>query len=150
MTICCYFSHLIFVSLFQASKNKDVAALKQWIDPIVNHFWYSCQTCNGDLEDLKNKWFGVVHHVCGEHKWGDSRCSHGPLTAEEPKEFLSKSSKSAEALRTIVYDKRFIGSLSHYIHFRHTSALENFNSMLTKYAPKRIAFEYVYILYLLL
>ena len=30
--------------------------------------------------------------------------------------------------------------LSEIIFFRHTSNLENFNSMLLKYAPKRIAF----------
>ncbi len=119
--------------------------MKQWIDPIVNHFWFSCQSCDGDLSELKKMWFGVVHHVCGEHEWGESSCIHGPLTSEEPKEYLSKKSKAAEALRNVVYDKRFLSSLSQYIYFRHTSSLENFNSMLTKYAPKRIAFEYVYL-----
>ena len=30
-----------------------------------------------------------------------------------------------------------------FFYCRHTGELENFNSMMTKYAPKRIAFEYV-------
>ena len=28
-----------------------------WIDPIVNHFWYCCQECKGDVEDLKVRFF---------------------------------------------------------------------------------------------
>lgn len=31
------------------------------------------------------------------------------------------------------------------IPFRHTGELENFNSMMTKYVPKRIAFELVFV-----
>ena len=88
----------------QVSQNKETSELKQWIDPIVNHFWFSCQSCDGDLSELKEMWFGVVHHVCGEHEWGDSSCIHGPLTSEEPKEYLSKKSKAAEALRNVVYE----------------------------------------------
>ena len=27
--------------------------LKEWIDPVVNHFWYCCQMAEGSVEDLK-------------------------------------------------------------------------------------------------
>ena len=53
-------------------------------------------------------------------------------------------SKAAEALRAVVFDKRFLANLDMYTTFRHTGTIETFNSMLTKYAPKRIAFEYIY------
>ena len=57
---------------------------------------------------------------------------------------LSKKSKPAEALRAVVFDKKFISNLEKYIRFWHTGSIETFNSMLKKYAPKRIAFEYIY------
>ena len=32
---------------------KGCSEVKQWIDPIVNHFWYCCQIADGSLEELK-------------------------------------------------------------------------------------------------
>ena len=131
-------------SLHKAAKAKGNEPLKIWIPAIINHFWYACQVSNGSPERLRDVWFGVVHHVCGEHEWAESACNHGPLSSEEPKTPLDKKSAAAEALRQVVFDKRFTSNLDHYVRFRHTGSLENFNSMLTKYAPKRIAFEYIY------
>ena len=130
--------------LHKAANDKEAAALKPWIPGIINHFWYSCQIANGDIEKLKDCWFGVVHHVRGEHTWSGSACLHGPNTTSEPKQVLQKKSKPAEALRAVVFDKKFISNLDRYTGFRHTGSVETFNSMLTKYAPKRIAFEYIY------
>lgn len=43
---------------------------------------------------VKSKWFGVVHHVTGEHEWGNGQCSHGLLTpSEEGNTFLAKRFK---------------------------------------------------------
>lgn len=126
-----------------ASKIKGCEALAQWIEPIRNHFWHCTETCDGDLSKLKEMWIGVIHHVCGEHEWENGECSHGQLTdVEEGKEILAKDSKAAEELRKIVFDAEWLKSLQHYVRFRHTSKLENFNSMCLKYASKRIAFSY--------
>ena len=27
--------------------------LKDWVDPIVNHFWYCCQVADRSVEELK-------------------------------------------------------------------------------------------------
>eukprot|EP00112_Aurelia_sp_Birch-Aquarium-sp1_P019611 Seg4882.2 transcript_id=Seg4882.2/GoldUCD/mRNA.D3Y31 product="hypothetical protein" protein_id=Seg4882.2/GoldUCD/D3Y31 len=80
----------------------------------------------------------------GEHTWSESSCLHGPLVSEDPKVPLQKKSSAAEALRVVVFDKRFTNNLPHHIHFRHTGGLDSFNSMQTKYAPKRLAFEFIY------
>lgn len=131
-------------NLSSAAKDKDGKELKPWVEGIRNHFWYSCQVANGDVEKLKDSWFGVVHHVCNEHEWVESQCMHGPLTETEPKTFLSKNSKAHENLKSVVFDSKFLANVGYYAKFRHTGAIENFNSMLTKYAPKRMAFDYVY------
>eukprot|EP00112_Aurelia_sp_Birch-Aquarium-sp1_P012866 Seg2710.2 transcript_id=Seg2710.2/GoldUCD/mRNA.D3Y31 product="hypothetical protein" protein_id=Seg2710.2/GoldUCD/D3Y31 len=131
-------------NLHAAAKDKDATSLKPWIDSVVNHFWYSCELAKGDVAKLKDSWFGVVHHVCNEHEWAESQCKHGPLTELEPKTYLSKNSKALEKLRSVVFDPKFISNLSYNTKFRHTGNVENFNSMLTKYAPKRNAFDYRY------
>ena len=59
---------------------------------------------------VQNKWFGVLHHVVGEHEWHDGQCSHGPLTsAENGKPLLDKGSKAMDALRKVIMDRKMGG-----------------------------------------
>ncbi|XP_068729053.1 uncharacterized protein [Montipora capricornis] len=58
-------------ALTEASNLKECGAIREWIEPIRNHFWFCCQQAEGDLSALKNEWFGVLHHVVGEHEWHD-------------------------------------------------------------------------------
>eukprot|EP00112_Aurelia_sp_Birch-Aquarium-sp1_P008140 Seg1893.7 transcript_id=Seg1893.7/GoldUCD/mRNA.D3Y31 product="hypothetical protein" protein_id=Seg1893.7/GoldUCD/D3Y31 len=58
---------LLNKKLHIAAKVKGQEELQVWIDPIVNHFWFCCQECKGDLAELKETWTSVLHHVCGEH-----------------------------------------------------------------------------------
>lgn len=37
----------------QAGQLKVMSKITSWSQNIVNHFWYSCRTCNGDLTTLK-------------------------------------------------------------------------------------------------
>ena len=131
----CHKAKSLAKQLHKAAKGKDCEGLKEWIPCIVNHFWYSCQVANGDVEKLKDCWCGTVHFVCGEHKWSYSECMHGPLVMKEPKSFLCNTSKAAAALRSVVFDKNFVQILS-IMSPSDTGNVENFNSMLTKYAPK--------------
>ncbi|KAK3751371.1 hypothetical protein QZH41_010466 [Actinostola sp. cb2023] len=129
--------------LTAASKVKGCENVSHWIEPIRNHFWHCAEMSKGSPELLKDVWIGVIHHVCGEHEWEDGQCTHGPLThTEESKPVLEKTSKSAKAIREIVFDRDWLRSLHYYVNFRHTSHLESFNAMVLKYAPKRIAFVY--------
>ena len=75
----------------QAGKAKGMSKLSSWSSNIVNHFWYSCRTCNGDVKKLKvniiinkiilqfmqEKWLGLLHHVQNEHEWifGRYKCN---------------------------------------------------------------------------
>ena len=71
------------------------------------------------VSHVQNKWFGVLHHVVGEHEWHDGQCSHGPLTsAENGKPLLDKGSKAMDALRKVIMDKRWVESLIFYVWFK--------------------------------
>lgn len=129
-------------TLHKASQDKAAKEIKPWIEGVVNHFWHCCRIAEGDVQKLKSSWLGVVHHVCDEHSWAESECHHGPLVESEPKKFLTKDCQALEKLRSVVFDARFLANLDRYTTFRHTGMIENFNSMLTKYAPKRCSFDY--------
>ena len=69
---------------------------------------------------LQDKWFGIVHHVCGEHEWDGGCCSHGPLTETEGgKEYLAMDSKAAKELKKVVLDREWMKSLHSYVLFRY-------------------------------
>ena len=130
--------------MHKTAQDKAARSLKPWIAAIVNHFWFACQVSNGDAEKLKDTWIGVLHHVCNEHIWAESECLHGPLSSTEPKVYLLKNSVALEKLRSVVLDRKLLSNLSYYSKFRHTGMIENFNSMLMKYASKRNAYDYPY------
>ena len=65
------------------------------------------------LFNLQSMWVGVVHHVVGEREWADGQGSHGPLTAsEDGKTYLVKGSKSVEAVQKVVFDVKWLDSLT--------------------------------------
>ena len=58
--------------------------------PVSNKFWHSAAASERSEEKVRDNWMGVVHHVCGEHKWNCGSCNHGSLLNEEPDDYLSK------------------------------------------------------------
>ncbi|PIK38600.1 hypothetical protein BSL78_24563 [Apostichopus japonicus] len=96
------------------------------------------------LQQVTSKLGGILHHVDGDHEWalGDgvspACCQHGPLPASQKD--LEPDSPAHAALREIVLDMNLIRNIKYYTKFRHTSALENFQSHVLVYAAKRFAY----------
>ncbi|KAK3747403.1 hypothetical protein QZH41_012086 [Actinostola sp. cb2023] len=90
--------------LTEASKPKDCRDISKWASVIRNHFWYCCQSCHGNEEQLKDSWISIIHHICGEHEWESGQCPHEPIEGEDNNPYLTKDSKAAEAIRKIVFD----------------------------------------------
>jgi rubrerythrin len=40
-------------ALLEAGKTKMNVNLVKWADSIVNHFWWCCKECNGNVDELK-------------------------------------------------------------------------------------------------
>ena len=62
--------------LAAAAKRRECEGLGEWIPSIINHFWWSAQTCGGDAEVLKEKWVSVIHHVTNRDDWPGNRHYH--------------------------------------------------------------------------
>ncbi|XP_014678030.1 PREDICTED: uncharacterized protein LOC106817839 [Priapulus caudatus] len=70
---------------------------------------------------------------------------HADIEGNLPSEglqWMEATSPSYEALKRVVLDRYMMRTLPYYVRFRHTGALENFNSHVLMYAPKRLAFTY--------
>ena len=71
------------------------------------------------ISNFQKTWFGVLHHVCGEHVWAGGACKHSPdETGTSGKTYLAKSSKAVTALREVVLDKKWLNNLEFYVRFR--------------------------------
>lgn len=134
--------------LTKVAKKKCSSELQQWIKSIINHFWWSCCTCDGDVNVLREKWLSILCHIKNVHEWeGNSvftECLHDKLTLDQmkTKPWLKESSFAYADLQRIVSDKNLISDLKHLTHFNHTGTLEVYHSLYNKYSPKRLHFSY--------
>ena len=134
--------------LLAASKKSSCKIIEKWIKSIGNHFWWSCATCNGDAELLREKWISELFHIQNKHTWTGNKkfrkCEHSRLTKKQikAKEWLSPKSDAFEALQNIVLEKKTLDNLPYLAKFRHTGVLEVYHSLYNKWAPKRQHFSY--------
>ncbi|XP_052779482.1 uncharacterized protein LOC128216843 [Mya arenaria] len=129
--------------LCAASQEKGNDAIKPWIGPIINHFFYSAETCCGDDMLLKTRLVSVLNHVSNRHEWGHGGCNHGPLTdGEKQKEWINPTGIEMETLEKIITAPRFLNTMKYYVTCQTTSELESFNNHILMYVSKRHAYSY--------
>lgn len=131
-----------------AGKSK---ALDAWKSSIVNHLWWSAQTCEASREVLEEKYKSVLKHIANIHEWqsdGDfkhvHRCEHGPLSQEKIQTtlWIAKESPDYHRLQEILLNKTFLADLRHINQYCHTGGLESYHNLRLKYTPKRIHYTY--------
>lgn len=81
-------------SLIKKFKTVDVnkyPEVIEWKKSIINHMWYSAQTCNGDSKVLITKFNSILHHIKNEHQWRTEEGTTMTCEHEEiPEEILRK------------------------------------------------------------
>ena len=129
------------------TKKKSCHSLSQWIKAIIRHFWWCCGLCEGDPENLKEKWLSILYHITDRHRWKGfktfKKCQHKKLTKKEQscKPFLRQSSPAYKVLESVDTDKSLLGALKFLTKFNHTGTLEVYHSLYNKYSPKRLHFS---------
>lgn len=113
----------IFTSVWQPDVFVSyMSHVKVWNLQINNTVYLVSNECQVRLLwiiHLQEVWFGVLHHVCGDHKWAEGECKHFPEeTPSNGKTYLKKSSKPLAALRKVVLDKKWLSNLAFYVRFR--------------------------------
>ena len=143
-----HFGKNIKKKLIKAAKKKCFSELGPWIKAIINHFWWCCATCNGDVQLLREKWVSILYHIKNVHEWEDHaifrQCAHREYSLQEikMKAWLKESSLAYAALRKILTDKSLLNDLKYLTDFNHTGTLEVYHSIYNKHSPKRLHFSY--------
>ena len=134
--------------LLKIAKKKSCSEINGWIKSIINHFWWSCASSKGNVDELTEKWVSILNHITNRHTWKGckyyKRCAHKRLTKKQrsTKPFLKKSSPAFKALEGVVKSKSILKDLKHLTKFSHTGVLEVYHSLYNKYSPKRLHFSY--------
>ncbi|XP_068112065.1 uncharacterized protein [Hyperolius riggenbachi] len=137
-----HYSKSIKKKLLNASRPAGCEIILDWIGPILNHFYWCSRTCKGNIEVFRDRWHGVLNHVCNIHQWrnGDveSGCKHGELTGDNGcRPWLSKPSLAYIALRDVILCPQMDRDLKHLVFYCRTGALESFHSLVLKYRSKQ-------------
>ena len=84
-----HFAKNIKKHILKAAKEKCCSELGPWIKAIINHFWWCCATCRGDLKLLREKWISILYHIKNVRKWEDhslfKECAHRKYKLQEMK-----------------------------------------------------------------
>ena len=129
--------------MHKLAQNKSCSELNGRIKPVINHFWWSSGTCGRNVENLREKWTSLLHHLSDIHSFEENKsfrlCAHGEI---EPRAWLVPGLPAHNALKTLVMDKRLLNLLPYFTEFKHTGNLEVYHSLLLKYCPKRLRFSH--------
>uniref|UniRef100_A0A3B3HS12 Uncharacterized protein n=1 Tax=Oryzias latipes TaxID=8090 RepID=A0A3B3HS12_ORYLA len=118
--------------LVALSKEKDCSDLKEWIDSIINHlYWSVMSTDSAEPNLVEAKWTSVLNHIVNIHTLDDVH----PICLLTGSTLMVK----LEKLATTTY---LIRDLKQASNREQTSSLEAFHSLLNHYAPKMYAFSY--------
>ena len=140
-----HFSKNVQKKLRTSSKKKGCEKLGQWVPSITNHFWWSIETCQGDAENLKERWLSITNHVVNRHDFPSNKvfkkCQHDALDeGMRRKKWLTPGSPPHNELLKIVHDTRLLKTLPHLTDCVHTTALEAYHSLYLKHLPKHTLF----------
>ncbi|VDH92225.1 Hypothetical predicted protein, partial [Mytilus galloprovincialis] len=121
--------------------------VKPWIPSICNHIWYCSRQAHGDSDKLEETWRSLLCHISNRHTFPGkivTQCGHPPLSPDDirKKKWLNQDSQAYAALEKVVTDKLILRDIRQLDLFCHTGALETYHSMMLKYCPKRLEFEY--------
>ena len=130
-----------------SSRKKGCEKLSQWIPSITNHFWWSIETCQGDPENLKEKWLSITNHIVNRHDFLSNRvlkkCQHDVLDEDmRRKKWLTPGSPPHSELLKIVHESRLHKTLPHLTDCVRTTALEAYHSLYLKYLPKHTHYSH--------
>ena len=66
--------------LVKVSRKNDTCDLQAWIKAIINHFWWCCASCEGNVLNLREKWLSILSHITNKHSWEGNavykKCEH--------------------------------------------------------------------------
>ena len=130
------------------AKKKDFEIISKWVESVINHFWWSLETCNGKPEELVERFQSIIYHVINKHRWPGAshfkKCAHGKLdqTQARKMKWMVAGSPAHEEFKKIIMHYNVREDLMQMANGVNTTLLEVYHNMMSKYLPKIYHFQY--------
>lgn len=147
-------------------RSKKHPKISQWQNSLINHFWWSAKTCEGNVDLLFEMFHSCLLHVLNIHKWGRrikihrqfaemrgkrpyptkpelmKQCYHVQLTEKDSKEtvWFNIDDDDYKALFKVISATRYSNDMKKCCKFIHTGKLESFHNVKLSYLPKSTGF----------
>jgi hypothetical protein len=134
-------------NLMKLGKKTGNRSLLPWIPHIINHLYWSIQTCNGNGQELRERFLSVIHHVVNRHQFTGNTfyltCDHEEYSRKEQDErqWLKMGGKAHSALKSVILKPQFTKDIAKMNESIFTTYLEVFHSLKIRYVPKSTFFE---------
>jgi hypothetical protein len=146
--------------------SKKHPKIAHWQNMLVNHFWWSTKTCQGNVDLLLEMFHSCLLHVLNIHNWSRrtkifktfaemrgkrpypkkpaimKKCYHRHLIEKDSKEILwfNVEDKDYGALFKVITRTKFTNDMKKCCQFIHTGKLESFHNVKLTYLPKSTGF----------
>ncbi|XP_068739095.1 uncharacterized protein [Montipora capricornis] len=112
--------------LAKIGQAKSMSKIKAWSDAIIKHFWYCCCVCKQSestsdeeaLKVMKDKWIGLLHHVCDSHVWLSGKCDHEDQVHNPSLPWFDRRDNDYAELQKIILNPELLESFKYYVRFR--------------------------------
>jgi hypothetical protein len=138
-----------------------------WTRKLVQHFWWSCRECKGDVELLVEMYHSCLFHIVDIHNWGRRRkihtqfsqlrigsrpyptkpklmtqCYHTQHFVKDDRQipWFNVEDDDFKAVFKIITGTKFTNDVKKCSKFIHTGKLESFHSLKLSYLPKSTGF----------
>jgi len=128
-------------------KKKEFHVIGMWIESAKNHFWWSIHSSQNSL-DLYERFTSMVHHCVDKHSWPGNthfvKCQHDKLTDTEIRatKWIKIGSTAHAVMRKFLLSANLRKDLLQIGNSIHTTGLEVYHNVISKYLPKLYHFEF--------
>ncbi|XP_028408273.1 uncharacterized protein LOC114530875 [Dendronephthya gigantea] len=130
--------------LTKLAKEADCEELAEWIQPCINHlYWSATSTYSGNGRIILAKFKSFLGHIVDKHDGFDDplydKCVHGELT---PRKWILPDSPAYTKLSGAMLKKSFVKGIKQASPLDQTSCLEGFHSVINQFSPKMNAYSF--------
>lgn len=118
-----------------------------WIQHVINHLYWSVQTCHQNSEELQERFFSIIHHITNKHTFAGNKfykkCKHDKYSREEADErcWLVMGSPAHNTLNSVIMLPQLIKDITKLNENIITTYLEVFHSLKIRYYRYSIFYE---------
>ncbi|XP_056612376.1 uncharacterized protein LOC130428401 [Triplophysa dalaica] len=131
--------------LEQIGRDKDCQVVKKWQQSIKNHVYWTAASSR-TAEERVAKWTSMVNHIQDIHAHDDPaypQCAHEIRATKDRSKWFQQGTKALYTVQKLLTNKRMLKDVEKLSPHYQTSSLEEFHSVILRFAPKNVIYSHL-------